>query len=270
MQCQANLDAMRRSIRLWSKVPLYQRKDQNPKALLETEPREEIMEKRRAHALATSHLIDNLMYENAKLFFDIPRRFELEDGQEEGEEEDEGEGVKVKSKVTVLETMAVGTISGTGGGVGNAGAALGLLAGIDADVEEGSQDEEERLITLQDRYDLLQAVSDDERSLFRAYEIYVDEQIAAELLDAVITSIVYLRMEIENRFENDAPIFEILMELQEPQVCYFPNLDPISKVGFTMYIESLMDDMYSMLGMLPRVAQDPQIESSDLETFTSK
>lgn len=113
----------------------------------------------------------------------------------------------------------------------------------------------------------MQTLTETEREQFREYEIYVDTQIASELLDAVITSITYLRMEIDNRYENDAPIFEILMELQEPMVVFFLNLDPNSPYGFTMHIETLMDDMYNMMSMLPRVAQDLPEEDEEPEDF---
>lgn len=230
-RCQANVDAIKRSINEWGKVPLYQRKDKNPKAFLETEPRMDILAERVAHAGITSVLIDRIMYENAKLFFDIPRRLYLMDEVEEEEEEYPDDIFDDKKD------------------------------------DEGEEDDEEDFITAIHRHELLQTLTQEERDLFRAYETYVDQEITQQLLDAVITSLTYLKMEIENRYENDFPIFEILMELQEPHVTYFLNLDPTSKAGFTFHVETLLDDMYHMMEMLPRTAQDPAGNDDELLDF---
>ncbi|KAL9894878.1 dynein beta chain, ciliary [Glossina fuscipes] len=228
---QANIEAIKKSINEWGKVPLYQRKDKNPKAFLETEPRMDILAERVAHAGITSVLIDRIMYENAKLFFDIPRRLYLMDEVEEEEEEYPDDIFDDKKD------------------------------------DEGEEDDEEEFITAMHRHELLQTLTQEERDLFRAYEKYVDQEITQQLLDAVITSLTYLKMEIENRYENDFPIFEILMELQEPHVTYFLNLDPTSKAGFTYHVETLLDDMYHMMEMLPRTAQDPAASDDELLDF---
>lgn len=90
-KCQANLDAIKQSINAWGKVPLFQRKDLNPKALLGVEPRADIIAKRVKQANNTKELIDKLMYENAKLFFDIPQRYVIDESSEAFEEEDDEE-----------------------------------------------------------------------------------------------------------------------------------------------------------------------------------
>ncbi|XP_039947795.1 dynein beta chain, ciliary [Bactrocera tryoni] len=255
-KCQANLDAIKQSINAWGKVPLFQRKDLNPKALLGVEPRADIIAKRVKQANNTKELIDKLMYENAKLFFDIPQRYVIEESSEAFEEEDDEERptpniAAVSAAVTAAEKAVP--------------EAKRFTQQMNEGIEEASSEGE--IITPQHRYDLLQTLTETEREQFREYEKYVDTQIASELLDAVITSITYLRMEIDNRYENDAPIFEILMELQEPLVVYFLNLDPSSPYGFTMHIDNLIDDMYNMMSMLPRVAQDPPQEGEEPENF---
>lgn len=214
------------------------------------EPHDEIMANRRAEAANTATLINRLLYENVQLFFDLPRRFVL---AEEEEEEDGDEGdEKVKRKDYPKAIAAL----------------LAAQQGTEGD--EQDEEEEEEIITPLHRQELLQTVTEEERELFREYEKYVDREIGDQLLDAVITSVTYLRMEMENRYENDFPVFEIFMELQEPHVVYFLNLDPTSKNGFTFQVESLLNDMYSMMKMLPRAAQDPVFGEAEPETFTGK
>uniref|UniRef100_A0A1I8PDY1 Dynein beta chain, ciliary n=1 Tax=Stomoxys calcitrans TaxID=35570 RepID=A0A1I8PDY1_STOCA len=247
--CQANVVAIKKSINSWGKQPLYQRKHRQPNALLETEPRMEILSRRVAQASDTALLIDRLMYKNAKLLFDIPRRFEIaqNDGEEIAEEnEEENKAQETESKEDKVSPRK---------------SAKRLSLALSE--TEG----EENLITAWHRFEMLQALTEEERELFRDYEKYVDEEIAKELLDAVITSITYLRMEIENRYEHDAPLFEILMELQEPHVAYFPDIDPSSKYSFNSLVETLMDDIYHMMELLPRCAQDPTELEGDPEDF---
>lgn len=278
-KCQANLDAIKQSINAWGKVPLFQRKDLNPKALLGVEPRADIIAKRVKQANNTKELIDKLMYENAKLFFDIPQRYVIDESSEAFEEEDDEE--RPTPNIAALSAAATAAEKAVP-------EAKRFTQQTNDGIEEASSEGEVckyillystivfeivipliflQIITPQHRYDLLQTLTETEREQFREYEKYVDTQIASELLDAVITSITYLRMEIDNRYENDAPIFEILMELQEPLVVYFLNLDPSSPYGFTIHIDTLIDDMYNMMSMLPRVAQDPPQEGEEPDNF---
>lgn len=243
---QENLEAIKESIRSWGRVPLFQRKDLNPRLLLHTDPRQPILSMRSAMASNTQRLIDLLMYINLKLFFDIPRRYSLPPG-EHGEEDEEGDGIwpPIKS-LSAMTSVKFKKKRDTGDDEDDL-----------EEYEEEQSESEEEIITPFHRYEILNGVSREERILFREYEKYVDENIAENLVDAVITSSTYLRMEVDNRYENNTPIFEIFMELQEPNVVYFLNLDTSSKTGFAFFIETLLDDMNDMMSLLNRVAQDP-------------
>lgn len=255
---QENLLVIKESIKSWGKIPLFQRKDLNPQLMLHTDPRDEILMERAEKAATTQRLIDLLMYVNLKLFFDIPRRYTLP-SEEGGEEEADADDIwppvlslsaiskvaKIKKKQKIEKTE-------------------------DREEEERSVSEEET-ITPFHRFELLKGISGEERNLFREYEKYVDTIITQCLLDSVITSITYLRLEVENRYENNAPIFEIFMELQEPIVVYFLNLDPNSKTGFVFFAENLLDDIYDTMNLLYRVAQDPpEITDDNIIRFMGK
>ncbi|XP_030371689.1 dynein beta chain, ciliary [Scaptodrosophila lebanonensis] len=258
---QENLDAIRESINSWGKVPLFQRKDMNTQAMLRTEPRPVILQERSDQADITQRLIDLLMYINLKLFFDIPRRYTLPPG-EAGEEEDQGDGIwpPILSLTTMTTVEKIKKKRQSGGEDEE----------FAEDEEEQSESEEETITPLH-RYEVLKGVSDEERELFREYEKYVDTIIGACLLDAVITSTTYLRMEVDNRYENNSPIFQILMELQEPNVVYFLGIDPTAKTGFVFWIEGLIDNINEMTSLLYRVAQDPpEINEGEMERFTDE
>ena len=121
-----------------------------------------------------------------------------------------------------------------------------------------------------DRHELLHTLSNEERMNYMSYLDYVDEVIFDELLDAILTSITYLRMEMDNRFDNDAPVFEIKCELQEPNVVFFPSLDSTSKQGFMYLLESLIQDMYNIATLLYKVAQDPPEINEYVKDYYSK
>ncbi|XP_030080192.1 dynein beta chain, ciliary [Drosophila hydei] len=244
---QENLLVIKESIRSWGKVPLFQRKDLNPQLMLHTEPRDIILMERAEKSASTQQLIDLLMYVNLKLFFDIPRRYTLP-SEEGGEEEDDADDIWPP----VLSLSAISKIAK----IKKKHEKLKTEKTEDREEEERSVSEEET-ITPFHRFELLKGISEEERNLFRDYEKYVDTIIAQCLLDSVITSVTYLRLEVENRYENNAPIFEIFMELQEPIVVYFLNLDPNSKAGFVFFAENLLDVIYETMNLLYRVAQDP-------------
>ncbi|XP_037954213.1 dynein beta chain, ciliary [Teleopsis dalmanni] len=269
VKAQGNLDEIKRSINSWGKVPLYQRKELNPKFLLETDPQEVIMANRSAEARITQKLIDLLMYENLKLFLNIPKPddfmsdFDEEEEEEEEEEtpakeEDDKKGKKKKKKEKEKEKEKAKEVK------------IEELLAMDyalTDEELEEEEEEEKIITMLTTYELLQTLSEEERDLFYQYLLYVDEVICDELMDAVLTSVSYVRMEIDNRYGNDAPIFEIRMELQEPTVCYFLNLDVNSPYGFNFHVESLLEDMELMSTMLQKVAQDPPEVNPDMDDY---
>ncbi|BFF92572.1 dynein beta chain ciliary [Drosophila madeirensis] len=254
---QENLQAIKDSIRSWGKVTLFQRKDFNPRLLLHTDPREPILEERAALAAISQRLIDLLMYVNLKLFFDIPRRYSLPPG-EHGEEEDEGDGIW--PPLVSLSVMTTVQVKKKHDGDDE--------EEDEEEIEEEQSESEEEIITPFHRYELLKGVSEEERELFREYEMYVDKIIAESLLDAVITSTTYLRMEVENRFEHNSPIFEIFMELQEPNVVYFLNLDVSSKTGFSVFVDTLLSNISGQMSLLYRVAQDPpEISGEEAANF---
>lgn len=260
MAAQENLLLIKESIRSWGKVPLFQRKELNPELMLYTDPRDEILMERVEKASTTQRLIDLLMYVNLKLFFDIPRRYTLPSGEAAEEEEDTDD-----IWPPVLSLSTISKVPKT----------KKKYDKQKFEKEEKEEDEhsgsEEEIITPFHKYELLNGITEEERKLFRDYELYVDSNIAQCLLDSVTTSVTYLRLEVENRFENSAPIFEIFMELQEPIVVYFLNLDPNSKNGFVYFVETLLDNIYDTMNLLYRVAQEPpEITNGEILRFMGK
>ncbi|XP_055849033.1 dynein beta chain, ciliary [Episyrphus balteatus] len=236
-QSQNNIDAIKRSIQSWGKIPLYLRKDKNPKALLDCKDRTSIIQRRKHLANGTMKLIEQLMMLNLKLFFDLP----IEDSEMPVTPDDDT--VRRVESITAEPTV---------------------IPELDPEfAQRHGSVSNEVLFTSKQRFELLQNFPQDKVANFHKYENYVDEQIAEQLLDAVVTSLTYLRMELENRFENDAPIFEVLMELQLSHIVFFPNIETSQRHGFTFLIESIMEDMFQQLTMLKRVSPNVVVPGED-------
>jgi len=73
----------------------------------------------------------------------------------------------------------------------------------------------------------------------------------------------YIMMEMENRTDHNAPVFEVKMELQVPHVVYIPDLND-SHTGLLSLVEEIIMLINYMSEIFPRVAQ-PQQEKSNEE-----
>lgn len=123
-------------------------------------------------------------------------------------------------------------------------------------------------------------------ALYRPYEEYIDQLVAEKIMNAIMTrykestliiymhsptfyhlySIKYIKFEMINYYENNAPLFEVKYELQIPNAIFMPSFDSSSNRSFIALIEEFIVDIYSMCDMIPRVAQPPESERIDEET----
>lgn len=55
--------------------------------------------------------------------------------------------------------------------------------------------------------------------------------------------------------ETVAPLFEIRMELNEEGLTFNPSLEMGSDFGFLALIEGLIDDIYNVARLIPRLAK---------------
>lgn len=93
---------------------------------------------------------------------------------------------------------------------------------------------------------------------------YVDKIIAAEILEAIKISIKYLKLEMENRLEHNAPLFEVKLDLQIPNICFIPSLDlRMKRFSFMTDLEAMIMNIYNMSDMIVMVAQPPEEQRID-------
>ncbi|ERE69011.1 dynein heavy chain 17, axonemal [Cricetulus griseus] len=122
----------------------------------------------------------------------------------------------------------------------------------------------------------IQAMVAENAELFRAdttsqpwkdYVNYIDSMVLDEFDHFIRKSLTYL-MDNMTMDESIAPLFEIRMELDEEGLTYNPSLEMGEEGGFLMLIEGLINDLYNVARLIPRLAKGRINYKTDLEDIT--
>uniref|UniRef100_A0A8C9IS29 Dynein axonemal heavy chain 17 n=1 Tax=Piliocolobus tephrosceles TaxID=591936 RepID=A0A8C9IS29_9PRIM len=122
----------------------------------------------------------------------------------------------------------------------------------------------------------IQAMVAENAELFRAdtlslpwkdYVIYIDDMVLDEFDQFIRKSLNFL-MDNMVTDESIAPLFEIRMELDEDGLTFHPSLEVGSDHGFLALIEGLVNDIYNVARLIPRLAKGRMNYKIDLEDNT--
>ncbi|GAB1297122.1 Dynein axonemal heavy chain 17 [Apodemus speciosus] len=122
----------------------------------------------------------------------------------------------------------------------------------------------------------IQAMVAENAELFKAditsqswkdYVNYIDAMVLDEFDRFIRKSLNYL-MDNMTMDENIAPLFEIRMELDEEGLTYNPSLEMGDEDGFLALIEGLINDLYNVARLIPRLAKGRMNYKTDLEDIT--
>ncbi|EHH25255.1 hypothetical protein EGK_09043 [Macaca mulatta] len=122
----------------------------------------------------------------------------------------------------------------------------------------------------------IQAMVAENAELFRAdtlslpwkdYVIYIDDMVLDEFDQFIRRSLNFL-MDNMVTDESIAPLFEIRMELDEDGLTFRPSLEVGSEHGFLALIEGLVNDIYNVARLIPRLAKGRMNYKMDLEDNT--
>uniref|UniRef100_A0A2K6Q0W4 Dynein axonemal heavy chain 17 n=1 Tax=Rhinopithecus roxellana TaxID=61622 RepID=A0A2K6Q0W4_RHIRO len=122
----------------------------------------------------------------------------------------------------------------------------------------------------------IQAMVAENAELFRAdtlslpwkdYVIYIDDMVLDEFDQFIRKSLNFL-MDNMVTDENIAPLFEIRMELDEDGLTFHPSLEVGSEHGLLVLIEGLVNDIYNVARLIPRLAKGRMNYKIDLEDNT--
>ena len=62
------------------------------------------------------------------------------------------------------------------------------------------------------------------------------------------------------------PLMEVKLELQSPEMVFSPSLDQDHPDGFSALMESIVDDIFKMASLVPRVAKHNEQEHYGVST----
>ncbi|NWX21666.1 DYH9 protein, partial [Aegotheles bennettii] len=90
--------------------------------------------------------------------------------------------------------------------------------------------------------------------IWKAYVDYLDEIVLDGFFTAIECSLRYL-LENTDPKAGLAPLFEVKLDLVIPDLIFHPSLDPGTNDGFYDMVESLLNDIYRISSLVPRLAE---------------
>ncbi|KAM6297516.1 dynein axonemal heavy chain 9 [Aegotheles albertisi] len=90
--------------------------------------------------------------------------------------------------------------------------------------------------------------------IWKAYVDYLDEIVLDGFFTAIECSLRYL-LENTDPKAGLAPLFEVKLDLVIPDLIFRPSLDPGTNDGFYDMVESLLNDIYRISSLVPRLAE---------------
>lgn len=93
----------------------------------------------------------------------------------------------------------------------------------------------------------------------------MDDLILDGFFEAVHCSLQYL-LEQMDAAKEPLPLMEVKLELQAPEMVFNPSLDQESPDGFYMLMEGLIDDVFKVATLVPRVAKHSGQEDYGVRT----
>ncbi|XP_010006532.1 PREDICTED: LOW QUALITY PROTEIN: dynein heavy chain 9, axonemal [Chaetura pelagica] len=97
-------------------------------------------------------------------------------------------------------------------------------------------------------------LADPVSDIWKAYVDYVDEIVLDGFFTAVECSLRYL-LENTDPQAGLAPLFEVQLDLVIPDLVFRPSLDPDTNDGFYDMVEGLVNDIYHISSLVPRLAE---------------
>uniref|UniRef100_A0A8C6JKW0 Dynein axonemal heavy chain 17 n=1 Tax=Melopsittacus undulatus TaxID=13146 RepID=A0A8C6JKW0_MELUD len=97
-------------------------------------------------------------------------------------------------------------------------------------------------------------LADPASDIWKAYVDYVDEIVLDGFFTAIECSLKYL-LENTDPKAGLAPLFEVQLDLVIPDLIFHPSMDPGTNDGFYDMVEGLLNDIYGISSLVPRLAE---------------
>lgn len=257
MQAQTNVEKIISNINAWGSQPMFQRHEGVKTKLMMPEDFPGMIVRRQASCSETKQLIDEIMDENFRLFFNLRLRPQMKTTE-----------VSTKRAMKSVETLR-SIDEADRPSVTNVGEKDKAAQASDSSIKPVRTPSTAGSTFSEASFEIIK--TPEQFELFRAYEEYIDGIIWREIRNALHVSIKYIKFEMENRYEHDAPIFEVKLELEDQQIVFNPimSIEMNNTKGLLATITSLIENILNMSAMIPRVAK-PEITAtvdSGLDTF---
>ncbi|KAL0281201.1 UNVERIFIED_CONTAM: hypothetical protein PYX00_002260 [Menopon gallinae] len=105
---------------------------------------------------------------------------------------------------------------------------------------------------------LFEMQSSPDSPVWHSYVQYIDSVVSDIVLRTIGCSLGYLTENMDSS-KNLAPLFEVQLELQDPEIVFMPPLDLDESDGFITIIEELIADIMAMAKLIPRVTGNSQL-----------
>lgn len=264
MQTKENIEAILSSLRQWGSQPMYVRHDNISSNLMVADDFPGMIYQRQLDCQESKKLIDHLVDENFRLFFNLT----LKPPMKKDELPAKRSFLESIDTLKSIEELDVSEDHPSETDVGEMDKA--------AQASDSPRHTQSLKTPSTSKSSLSEFSYDIEKSpsqvvLFRPYEEYIDSVIWLEIQEALRISIKYLKFEMEDRLERNAPMFEVKLDLQSTEIVFVPpmtsKVDGISMSsreagGLLDIITSMIEHILNISEMIPLVAQ-PQ------ETFLS-
>ena len=119
---------------------------------------------------------------------------------------------------------------------------------------------------IEDNEELLKG-NDVDLKYWNQYLRYIDEMVTNGLLRTIAVSLGYLLDETDQK-KNPPPLFSAEMELCEPDIIFRPSLDRKIHNNFYDIILGIIDDIFNMAKLIPRVHRRKGCSSNYLDSVT--
>lgn len=95
------------------------------------------------------------------------------------------------------------------------------------------------------------------RMLWKPYEIYVDKLISETVIESIVWSLKLIVDETDfDKHRDISPLFELILELHDPNIVYIPSVELDDADGFVQLIKTLVQDIQVMSTKMDRIDRD--------------
>lgn len=89
---------------------------------------------------------------------------------------------------------------------------------------------------------------------WKAYVEYIDEMITDGFYAIVQCDLDFFRQETDRK-NNPDPLFQILLEVQPPEMIFTPSIEPNAPDGFADFVDGLIANSYKQASLISRLAK---------------